>query len=43
MEELRAAGRLPEKVARDLKEWLAHQAQEKSPRPTVLTIKEMTD
>ena len=37
------AGRLPERVARDLKEWLTHQAQKKSPRPTVLTIKEMTD
>jgi len=43
VEELRAAGRLPERVARDLKEWLTQQAQEKSPRPTVLTIKQMTD
>jgi excinuclease ABC subunit C len=44
LEELRAVGRLPEQVARDLKELLAHQAaQPKTPRPTVLTIKEMRD
>ncbi|MFW6123013.1 MAG: helix-hairpin-helix domain-containing protein, partial [Thermodesulfobacteriota bacterium] len=44
LEELRAVGRLPEKVARDLKELLARQAAlQKSPRSTVLTIKEMRD
>jgi len=44
VEELRTVGRLPERVARDLKELLAQQAsQQKTPQPTVLTIKEMRD
>jgi excinuclease ABC subunit C len=38
--ELRAAGRLPWKVAQDLKEWLDHQAPGKSPGLTIKEIKE---
>jgi excinuclease ABC subunit C len=44
VDELRSVGRLPERVARDLKELLARQAPQQSPpRPTKLTVKEMRD
>jgi excinuclease ABC subunit C len=43
VEELRAVGRLPQKVAQDLKDWLTRQTPEKTPKPTVLKITEMRD
>jgi len=43
VEELRAVGRLPQKVAQDLKDWLTQHTPEKPLRPTVLKITEMRD